>query len=615
MIGLFALVEKKAVPFRQLTEKTEKGLSFLLRRKNLQNTIFISDGKTFLEAEDRFMATIAVGIGCSVQKHWASFENYRIVFCGNLHNRNEILQEIHAFQPNYSYSCDAHMALLLFIHKGTQAFASFDGYWSLLITDLDNQTMYAARDALGNSPLFYCRTDSSFGISSESRALFSVVDEAKEIDKHALVEYLLWGDIAAHRRRFFSNIHPLHPAHYIKYSLNDNSFKELPYYTLSYKDCKGGYNEYEEPYYVDTIRKLVLESISSNIADKQSIAIPLYGKIGSSAMVCCAKKINPDVRITAFTPTDCDTVWTEKIVTQTEAQWEKVSFTSQDIVDYLGAINKIQAAPVCNVESLVHYKIMETLRQHGFDAVIDSQGCDELFGGHSAYFSPFLHALRSQWMLKHWLKEVLHLGNFTIRDIFFTQKENLLDKKSAWKTKSEELAFLNKNYLNSYFAQQHLPTSLKYVLNDYLFESYTFILPYLLLWKEQAAASFQLDSLTPFANSKKLAEYVFSVPSTFKIHNGWTNYLLRHAMTGILPDDLLWGRQKQKSCIPEKKYLYEIGTELKNLVYLQNDIEQILDKNALLKQWDYLYTPENYQFQQFAFRYLSYLTWRNELFA
>ncbi len=566
-----------------------------------------------------------MGIGGGNSEQSASIGNYRIIFQGKLFNSKNIAEEICIRQPDYTYHSDAETALLLFIQKGAQAFADFDGYWSLIIADLDNQKIYAARDAFGNNFLYYSPTNTQFGICSETRPLFSVMDDAKRINDSAVVEYLLWGDISTHKQNFFADIHELKSSCYIEYSLENNSYREVPYYILPFNDCRGGYNEYAEPYYVDTIRSLVLESVSRNIVDKNRIAVGLSGGLDSSAIVCCAKKIAPDLPITAFTSTDFydggEAVWAEKVVKHTHVEWVKVFASPQDIVGLLDTMNRIQNIPVFNVSSFAQYKIMETARQHGFDVVVDGQGGDELFGGYHRYYPPFLRSLRSQWMLQDWLKEILHLGNADLkqREIILLWLKNVAKKygynerRLAEKRKWKELSFFNKHHIDSYFSQIHTPKTSKDLLNEYLYESYMLFLPQVLHWGKYFAANFRMDCLMPFSNSKKLAEYLFSIPSTFKIHHGWGKYLLRKAMIGIVPDEVLWRKQKMGFYTPQEKWLSEIGEEIKREIIRYEDLGQLLDKNGLLKGWDSAYTSENNQFQKFAFRYLSYLVWRNGL--
>ncbi len=152
MNGLFSFITKEATSFDNLYQKAEKGLGFLSRCKNIGNTIFISNGKIFLEPDNNTPVCIAMGTCSSSPKQSASIGNCRIIFHGKLFNYKEIIQEIHTYHPDYGNNSDAEIALLLFIQKGAKAFACFDGYWSLVIADLDNQKIYAL-DKNGNLTL------------------------------------------------------------------------------------------------------------------------------------------------------------------------------------------------------------------------------------------------------------------------------------------------------------------------------------------------------------------------------------------------------------------------------------------------------------------------------
>jgi asparagine synthase (glutamine-hydrolysing) len=50
----------------------------------------------------------------------------------------------------------------------------------------------------------------------------------------------------------------------------------------------------------------------------------------------------------------------------------------------------------------------------------------------------------------------------------------------------------------------------------------------------------------------RLAEFLSSVPACYKVHAGWTKYIARLALNGILPDDVVWRRDKMGWPIPER---------------------------------------------------------------
>lgn len=64
---------------------------------------------------------------------------------------------------------------------------------------------------------------------------------------------------------------------------------------------------------------------------------------------------------------------------------------------------------------------------------------------------------------------------------------------------------------------------------------------------------FSIESRTPFADNINLIEYCFQIPSVYKIHNGFSKYILRQAMDGILPEQIRKRVDKVGFATPEVK--------------------------------------------------------------
>ena len=58
----------------------------------------------------------------------------------------------------------------------------------------------------------------------------------------------------------------------------------------------------------------------------------------------------------------------------------------------------------------------------------------------------------------------------------------------------------------------------------------------------------------PFLDHK-LVEFIFSLPSNFKIHDGWTKWLLRSAMDKKLPDEIVWRKDKVGYEPPQQQWM------------------------------------------------------------
>jgi asparagine synthetase B (glutamine-hydrolysing) len=48
---------------------------------------------------------------------------------------------------------------------------------------------------------------------------------------------------------------------------------------------------------------------------------------------------------------------------------------------------------------------------------------------------------------------------------------------------------------------------------------------------------------------------MFSLPAVYKIHDGWTKYLVRKALEGIVPEKVLWRREKVGFATPQQQWM------------------------------------------------------------
>jgi asparagine synthase (glutamine-hydrolysing) len=55
--------------------------------------------------------------------------------------------------------------------------------------------------------------------------------------------------------------------------------------------------------------------------------------------------------------------------------------------------------------------------------------------------------------------------------------------------------------------------------------------------------------------SHELVEFIFSLPSHFKIRTGWTKWLLRTTMEKSLPAEIVWRRDKVGFEPPQKNWM------------------------------------------------------------
>ena len=641
MNGLLTIYKKQDFPSFSLKLLMEKGLDTLSHRGDKARTTFLMNSD--LQSPRPADAPVRLAMGsCSQQDnsshfatgisgtsyspfHIATGEGNILFFEGRLLNKKELCQSLSIATPDNM--TDADIVFRLIKKQGVNCFSSLKGFWALICLDSDNKILYGARDHFGNRPLWYCNTGKHFALASESRTLYSLFEDTRNINRNTVIDFLLWGNIGQADQYFFNDIHSIEPSHFVKYELETGRLTVERYYTLPYNRAKWRYNIADEKLYTDLLLDKIIGSVKNNLSlYGGTLAVGVSGGMDSSSLLCLSKKLYPDRTFVAFTATDNydggETDWAEKVVRHTGVEWIKVTSTAEHIMEQLEALNRVHSAPVFNASSLAQFRIMEEVRKQGHTVFIDGQGGDELFGGYPAYFPVFLQYLRKNGEWKRWRMELMRSGNsgMSLKEILIRRLKlwakayYYTPAKMAQKKRKYEYESLMPGIRDFYFDN---PLSVKCVenevLNDALYESYTLFLGNIMRWGEHSAASQGVECVMPFADYPDLTEFVFSIPSSFKIHDGWNKYLLRKAMAGIVPSEVCYRKQKMGFYVPEQKWLNDIRTPLFASLRNLKDPEECIRMNYILENIHRFYTPENTLYQQFIFRCYSYLLWRNNL--
>ena len=122
----------------------------------------------------------------------------------------------------------------------------------------------------------------------------------------------------------------------------------------------------------------------------------------------------------------------------------------------------------------------------------------------------------------------------------------------------------------------HKPVVTK--LNDILyFNTMQHGLEELLRYSDRNAMAHGLEVRLPFLNAE-LVQFIFSLPSQFKISNGYTKSIFRKLMDQKLPDSIVWRTDKIGYEPPQKIWMED--KEMKEYVYTA---KQKLVKEDILK--------------------------------
>jgi len=101
-------------------------------------------------------------------------ENYWIAFNGEIYNYKVIREELIALDYQFTSTSDTEVVLKAYIAWGAACLAKFNGMWSFVIYDKNQQKLFGARDRFGVKPFYYIHNNNYFAFCSEIKGLLKL---------------------------------------------------------------------------------------------------------------------------------------------------------------------------------------------------------------------------------------------------------------------------------------------------------------------------------------------------------------------------------------------------------------------------------------------------------
>ena len=131
----------------------------------------------------------------------------------------------------------------------------------------------------------------------------------------------------------------------------------------------------------------------------------------------------------------------------------------------------------------------------------------------------------------------------------------------------------------------------------------------LLRYEDRNSMRFSIESRTPFADDIELINYIFKIPSVYKIRHGWSKSLLRNSMKNVIPNEICYRIDKIGFETPEAQWLIDIKDKM--LLYTNNEQKHILNIDALIKDWDKMVISRAKGGNPIIWRYINFIIWQS----
>jgi len=199
--------------------------------------------------------------------------------------------------------------------------------------------------------------------------------------------------------------------------------------------------------------------------------------------------------------------------------------------------------------------------------LMDGQGADETLAGYHKYIHWYLQQLvnRRKFRTATREKNIFRKKNIPFKwgtqnylAAYFPAHTSIqLEKNEYYKTVNQP--DINPDFILSLRGREwegiHKPIITK--LNDILyFNTQKMGLEELLRFADRNSMAHGCEVRLPFLNHE-LVEFLFCLPADFKIHDGWTKWLLRKAMNKKLPAEIVWRSDKVGYEPPQSQWMQQ----------------------------------------------------------
>ena len=506
-----------------------------------------------------------------------------LVFNGEIYNFQELKEDLIIKGHHFKSRTDSEVIIHLYEEKREKCLDDLNGMFAFVIWDEKQKKLFAARDRIGIKPFYYYFKDGIFLFGSEIKAILKNPLVKREPDLEGISHYLTFASTPA-PFTLFKDIKKLPAAHYL--TLDNVSHLETKRYWSSKQNTEYRIPDAEnkEEFYIQKIRSLLEDSIQKQMVSDVPFGCFLSGGIDSSTnAVLMSKAMGKPVETFSISYKDYpefdEFKYSRKINELLKAKSHEARVGPEEFLDWIDKMADYSDDPngdwVCFP---VHY-LAKMFKEDGVKMGQVGEGSDELFNGYDrdlVYFKFWKKFWRYLEKLPKFIKIIPYAISKLLPKHTATFPKELLRRLSY----NKHLFYGGANAFTSYDKQFLLSASFKkqipYDISDKVVEDiYQEIqntrldflqqslylelnlrLPELLLMRVDKMTSMNsIEARVPYLDHR-LVELAFSIPQELKLKNNTTKYILKKAVEGIIPEEIIY-RKKKGFGAPVSQWLRE----------------------------------------------------------
>jgi len=551
-------------------------------------------------------------------------EQFCLVFNGEIYNYLELREELILEGVFFNTNSDTEVLLKGYIFWGEDILDKIIGMFAFVIYDLKKQEIFAVRDHFGIKPFFYSISQGTFVFASEINTMFEFPQVSRTLNSQKAYQYLhFFGASDNDGATMLKDISQIEPGHYIKISHKKGNIEHVKYWDVEdYAETKP--IPLDEA--IEKVKELFITSVKIHLRSDVPIGITLSGGIDSSAIVSVVRELNPDNKINTFSflandKKICEKQWIDKIVDHVSATSHPINLTENNLIYDLNKLVSLQGEPFASTSIFAQYKVFQEAKNKEMTVLLDGQGADEIFSGYEYHIGDYIASCLRQLKFKPIWAQLKSSKNYPDRNYKLIIMKSLFNflPHLLYPLVSRVIGnpvtpgWVNNNWLiqsgidTKPLKVNHSLMSRNFLKNNLIYRLKTTGLRRLLRYEDRNSMAFSLESRVPFLY-KPLVEYVMSLPEEYLIDDkGMTKSIFRKAMEDIVPNNVLYRKDKIGFQTPENKWLLENYNFVLETLRSAKDIP-IFNHLELLNQWKQMYKENKIKGGK-VWLWISFILW------
>jgi len=510
-----------------------------------------------------------------------------IVFNGEIYNFLQLRRELILKGYTFKTKTDTETLLLLYEEYGEVCVGHLRGMFAFAIWDKRKHRLFCGRDRFGIKPFYFYRDHEKFVFASEIKEILTLEKIPRQISSEAIDSYFAYGYITSNLS-IYEGIVNMPPAHTLTLSPSGtNEPKINKYWSITFDP---DYSKTEEEW-CEEIDTTLSDTVKLHMISDVPLGAFLSGGIDSSAVLAMMSG-NSNAPIKTFSIGFNEQEFNELEYAGVMAKKYNTEHHEQIVdpgsADLLPLLVKAYDEPFADTSSIPTYYLSKFARQF-VTVALSGDGGDELFAGYSAYSK--LKKIYNLWLNKPFFNNYLfqplsgiYPEKFYGKKLLYylsINRKSLPGKYCLWSEEERnKLYHIDFSGSLNRFHVELLKQSVvdSYSSNDFVsglqaLDMLTYLPDDILTKVDRASMQNSLEVRVPFLDHK-FAELSFRIPVEMKIRKYEKKYILKKALTKILPEKILLHR-KQGFGVPLKywfkddlnEYMYDKLSDRNNKVF------------------------------------------------